>query len=164
MWRSRTEREDIPFPTRIFRTENERRNILLFFLIHLRWRNPGFPSESPGKIALAVKAKNLRRAGDGFPAPEKLYGGLDFQLEQVFVDADSGIFVEDALQTRLADAAEAGDFGNGGLAVDIAVEEIYGPAEKNGVRIAGGRGNGSGFGKGEHEKLQVRSCSLGKSG
>ena len=80
------------------------------------------------------------------------------------MDADAGIFVEDALQTGLTDAAEAGDFGDGGLAVDTAVQKIYGPAEKNGVRIAGGRGNGSGFGKGEHEKLQVRSSSLGIGG
>ena len=80
------------------------------------------------------------------------------------MDADAGIFVEDALQTGFADAAEAGDFGDGGLAVDTAVQKIYGPAEKNGVRIAGGRENGSGFGKGEHEKLQVRSSSLGIGG
>ncbi len=80
------------------------------------------------------------------------------------MDADAGIFVEDALQTGFADAAEAGDFGDGGLTVDTAVQKIYGPAEKNGVRIAGGRGNGSGFGKGEHEKLQVRSSSLGIDG
>ena len=39
------------------------------------------------------------------------------------MDADAGIFVEDALQAGLADAAEAGDFGDGGLAVDTAVQK-----------------------------------------
>ena len=80
------------------------------------------------------------------------------------MNADSGVFVEEAFQTGFADAAETGDFRKGGLTVDVAVEKVYRPAEEDGVRRAGRGGNGSCFGKREHEKLQVRGHRLGIGG
>ena len=103
------------------------------------------PLESPGEVALVVEAKLLRHAGDAFPALEKLCRRLDLQLQQVFVNADSGVFVEDAFDTCFTDIAEPGYLRNRGLSVNIAVQITDGPAESDGVRGIRNGGNGTRF-------------------
>lgn len=80
------------------------------------------------------------------------------------MDADSGVFVEDAFQSCLADVAEPGKLRHGGLAVDIAVQVADGMAESN--RVGGIRygGDGASFRQGQHQLLQVGGHHLGIGG
>lgn len=105
----------------------------------------GFPLESPGEVALGVESQLFRHGRDALPFLKKLCRSLDFQLQQVFVNADSGVFVEDAFDTCFTDIAEPGYLRNRGLSVNIAVQITDGPAESDGVRGIRNGGNGTRF-------------------
>lgn len=127
-------------------------------------RDPGFPPESPGKVALGVKAQLLRHTGHTFPLLQQLGCGFDFQLHQIFVDADSGVLIENTFEAGLADIAEPGKLGDGGLSVDVTVQVTDGLAENNCIRGGGDGGNGPCIGKGEHKLVEIGCQHLGISG
>ena len=124
----------------------------------------GFPLESPGEVALGVESQLFRHIGDAFSFLKEIRGCLDLQFQQVFVDADSCVFVKNTLYAGLADIAETGNLRNGGLAVDIAVQVADGLAEGNGIRGIRNGGDGAGFRQGQHQLLQVGGHHLGIGG
>ena len=50
---------------------------------------------------------------------------LDLQLQKVFVNTDTGIFLTDSLETGFTDAAVGGDIGYTSSAADMVVHILY---------------------------------------